>query len=74
MSEQPPAQPPLVAFRIVRRAQRHGERNPLRHAELTGRGPAHRDHQEPAQKNPVPACPIDGFLAQTGLTLEPEPP
>ena len=32
------------------------------------------DHEEPAQTHPVPAPLIDGFLAQTGLSLEPEPP
>jgi hypothetical protein len=29
----------LVVFRIVRRVQRHGDRNRLRHAELLGRQP-----------------------------------
>ena len=38
------------------------------------RGPAHRDHQESAQANPYRPALIDGFLAQTGLTLEPQPP
>jgi hypothetical protein len=36
--------------------------------------PAGRHRQEPAQAHPVLAQAYQRFLAQTGLTLEPEPP
>ena len=36
--------------------------------------PAGRHHEEPAQAHPVPARPHRRMMAQTGLSIEPEPP